>query len=191
MCRGFAVDPHIGAAELKKKLFNGIREEWTVVNNGHHLKFDQLQLSTSDLIEICPPTDGRDDVNCLARWLYKPSKKSSEPTLTIPKAPLQLLFTMNSKDFAAFTEYFNETEKDKAFQANLAMAGGGGDNEEVSEVTYVRTVTRHKSYFSLRSPNQIVSKCPPPSPFPGWQVQRSHKRTRYVAALSFPNPMLS
>lgn len=140
VCRGFPVNPHIGAAELKERLFNGIKEEWTIVNNGHELEINKLQLSSSDLIEICPPKDGMEDVDCLARWLYKPSKKSNEVTLTIPKAPLQLLFTMNSKDFIAFNDYFEEMENDTVFQANLAMATGGEVLEASSEVRYIQYI---------------------------------------------------
>lgn len=113
------MDPLIGAAELKELLFNKCKEEWAEVNYGHELDITKLQLSTADLIEITPPEDGSDDVNCLAAFLYKPTKASNTLTFTLPKAPIHLVLSMNSKDFTAFTKYFDEQEEAMANQGHV------------------------------------------------------------------------
>lgn len=115
------VDPHIGAAALKELLFKKCRDEWAEVNYDHQLDIHKLQLSTADLIEITPPTDGNDDVDCLAGFLYKPSKGSNIPTFSMPKAPIMLILTMNSKDFTAYLKYFDEREAATANQTDMEV----------------------------------------------------------------------
>lgn len=110
------IDIHVGAEELQQSLFRICKEEWDKIYPRFPLVLDKLKLSTLQLIEIKPPEDGSDDVECLLRCkVLKAHATTGKPV--IPKT-LSLVFSMNSRNYAEFMAYCEEED----FNANLSLA---------------------------------------------------------------------
>lgn len=96
------INPYIGAEDLKRALFDACDPEWKKANFGHQLEYEDMKLVLGNMLELCPPNDGGEDVGCLFTELQMKASKSGQFSFELPKKPVELYLMMPSNGYGPY-----------------------------------------------------------------------------------------